>query len=1029
MAMKRQREHCLCLQKYDPEDVCDLIKVKKLNDVNYEQELKDTMWIFSKHHLNGSKIYHLNGDDLRCMMKYKLAKFITGETIDIMFNHFDKLKDQQQDAIKVEKAAKIASVLYYHPLNLLLDKIMNENINGQELINLYNKNESVIREVTGWSVNEAYQIEASLFQKQTLTQESILNKLNDNDSLPTFAIDQIRNTFQKFSLETVHYKIKYGKHSDKFSDSIINLAADLNNKITHDKDEKSDSIYVENDLVKIIYNAIAECFMWNYAEHKIDKNVASLRKYDWTCFNCSNRNFCSVNGNKLDTDLTRCILCGITEKNSIVFNIRNQNSFTMVKQLNYNKTHVQDDQKQYDTEQIQQVIKARKLQLVCPDTNNNEHCPSVIELSKMLMKYKNILECHGILPAPDISQLKLSSSKFKTIFIEAAQEIAEKIKLHRKLIDSLQQFIQKFDKNDEIICAIQEQAKLGKKAFTNILKSYEIKGKTSIKLWKQIKKKLLLNEFLSNVDIKIANQHYKHIYESHINCGNIETIKNVFLFFQNVLHYNDSKTTNDCLSLERRNSRQHRTMKQAKFTEKQVKFIEKQEKDIDLICQSEIENENIYEFNQYYIQNRLDAIHCTLSHTDYKQYLPKYADQKERYEHAEDETQITCTKHVDKDKLNTTKYISYGFGIPHDHTQLCPSFNSIRSELLFNSISPIEDDIFQIQMIKSIQTKDSIETEKSSTQRNNNGSKLITKCQYYDPQYNILRNEPIGIRHILSMTIYSDLTDFCTAFRETFRKMPNEDDRDVIERHTQLYYYARSLSEAVQFFGCYMKENEKVRHGLTCGSELFCFHKFRAHFHQPISTSSSFKVAKQFTQGNGLVLTLKSASKCNNDKHTTPKYSLMSWLSDFGSEEEKLFYSSHVAFRIVNIHCFEGKRVVDHQKELILFNKLQDVLENQTVEWENDQHIVHQLVSLIKRQLNSGKHAMEDDEKKSNEDDSKFPEMFTEYGMMLFNEYCTHLNRITIKCFDKLPQDLYNVLFSGEFDKDRQHAPSLIVLL
>eukprot|EP01084_Bolivina_argentea_P079918 144848_1 len=263
---------------------------------------------------------------------------------------------------------------------------------------------------------------------------------------------------------------------------------------------------------------------------------------------------------------------------------------------------------------------------------------------------------------------------------------------------------------------------------------------------------------------------------------------------------------NHCQSAERRNLRQHRAITRATS-------VQEQQKDINSKYQHE--NENISKFNQHYIQNRLDAIHCALSHNDYTQYVPKYADQKEQYKNDKDATKIT--QQHDKHEQNTEKYISYGFGIHHDHTKLSPSFNSVRSELLFNSIYPVDDHIFQLQMIKSIQTKHSTNTTN-------------TKCKYYDPRYNILLNEPIGIRHFLSLTTYSDITAFCTEFRKTYRKISNEDENDVIKRHIQLYYYAKSLFESVQFFGCYMKENEKVRHGLACGSQQTYFQKFRAHF-------------------------------------------------------------------------------------------------------------------------------------------------------------------------------------------------------
>eukprot|EP01084_Bolivina_argentea_P117371 208457_1 len=947
------------------------------------------MEIFRNHRLNGKKAYHLTGNDLKSITKHNLQKFMTDKTINIMFDYFDKFKEQHKQHVKTYAAPDIASILYDHPLNKLKSKILNNDINGLQFIQTCINNEQIITESTGWNAQDTYQVEAFLFQNQTLSRSIILNQLNDNDSLPTFATNEIRKTFQKFDLESIHYQIKNGKHCPQFSDALIDLIDDLNSKNTQPTERKSNDIFMENDLVKRIYNTVVNCFIWNDRECRTDENISSHRKYDWICFNCGNINFCSTIGNKMNVDISICILCGITESDSIMLNIRNQNTLATLK-IRTLWPHV-NEQKQKDNhddveEMQRKVISQKKLKLLCPQENVDKHCHAIIELSKILIKYKQALGNSGNILL-HCNEVKISCVQFKNMFIEAVNAIEAKYpKIPSTQINLLQQMIELFNKNDEIISDIQNPAITNgkKKQFTGILaKQYQIKIGTSRKLYKEIRQTALW----STIDIDKVNEYYNHICEWHINNGNSECVRNVFLFFRHFIHYDDPLKNPDyqCPSLKRRNSRKHKSIILTNKTKLQQKNVDVRG------YKDEVEN---------YIQNRLDAIHCTLSHGDYRLYIPKYADQIDKFVCNENHK----AEH-NEERHSSQSFISYGYGMLHDHAKLSPFFNSIKVELLSNKICPIQDDIFQTLLIKSILTKRS------------SGNKLVTKCNYYDTYYNILRDQEINIRHIFAMTTYSDMTDFCTVFRETYRKM--KDDDDIIARHIQFYFYARSLYESVQFFGCDMKADETVRHGLKCEKNQLYFKQFKTYFNQPMSTSSSFKVAKGFTNDGGIVLTLKSAFQHDNNKEMLPKYSNISLLSDFKEEEEKLFYGSHVAFRIVNITCIEGGTITHHSEELKVFNYFQDVLQNQSVQWNKD--TIQKLSPLIRYKHNSS-------DNESKQKDKKLPGIFTDYGLILFNQYCKNLTKVTIKNFDKLPEDLYNALFSAEcvnIQKYQYHGLSL----
>ena len=128
---------------------------------------------------------------------------------------------------------------------------------------------------------------------------------------------------------------------------------------------------------------------------------------------------------------------------------------------------------------------------------------------------------------------------------------------------------------------------------------------------------------------------------------------------------------------------------------------------------------------------------------------------------------------------------SYGFGIDHPHPHLQSVFSCIRDELLLNKLYPLKVSQFHQILIKAIKIHG---VATSDTYKHD----MI--CKYYNIEYNIKRNEPIGIRHILSLIVYTDITSFCTEFRKTYRRIDDEiKDEQVVERHMEFYHYARAL--------------------------------------------------------------------------------------------------------------------------------------------------------------------------------------------------------------------------------------------
>eukprot|EP01084_Bolivina_argentea_P076833 139301_1 len=277
-------------------------------------------------------------------------------------------------------------------------------------------------------------------------------------------------------------------------------------------------------------------------------------------------------------------------------------------------------------------------------------------------------------------------------------------------------------------------------------------------------------------------------------------------------------------------------------------------------------------------------------------------------------------------------------------------------------------------------------------------------CKYYKEQYNIIRNEPIGIKHIIAIITYTDKTEFCTEFRKTYRKIKNENEHQVTKRHRQLYFYSRSLLESVEFFGEFMSAEMKVFTGLN---RVMKFSQFTTYFNQPVSTSTSKTTAHQFSEGKGIILMLNSGTKYLNDPTKRAKYLSVSWLSNFPNENEKLFYGFYVMFQITDI--IEAKTFRGHAKELLLFNKFQKTIQNQKVIWNDikDNKKIQTLVILIKQRNNY-----------IAVNSLKSP-YITEFGQSLFNYFCDNptLTLICIQNFQLLPIALKNALFADDSEK------------
>eukprot|EP01084_Bolivina_argentea_P272526 464031_1 len=215
----------------------------------------------------------------------------------------------------------------------------------------------------------------------------------------------------------------------------------------------------------------------------------------------------------------------------------------------------------------------------------------------------------------------------------------------------------------------------------------------------------------------------------------------------------------------------------------------------------------------------------------------------------------------------------------------------------------------------------------------------------------------------------------------------------------------------------------RVYHGLN---RMFTFPKFTAHFTQPISTTTDIITAQQFADAMGIVLTFASG-RIQSDTAVIPKFLSVSWSSDFPYENEQLFYGDNVQFQIQNV--LETSNNKQHGIELKLMNRVQTLIQNKEIKWEESKDNSQQKENEILMQLIENQKTIN----KTDEIEAKENGQISEYGQQLFRKFCNHskTTTISIRNYNSLPASIQTMLFTSTNlnDQDMTNQISLIPII
>eukprot|EP01084_Bolivina_argentea_P076713 139064_1 len=194
--------------------------------------------------------------------------------------------------------------------------------------------------------------------------------------------------------------------------------------------------------------------------------------------------------------------------------------------------------------------------------------------------------------------------------------------------------------------------------------------------------------------------------------------------------------------------------------------------------------------------------------------------------------------------------------------------------------------------------------------------KQSAKC--YDMYY----EQTMSVEHIISLMVYCNYDELQRKFSETFRKLQNETNESLKNRHRNYYFFAKLLRECVGCFGMYREQgignHISVFHGID---KVLTFTTMDTYVAGPFSTTTDYSVATNFCAGKGMILemfipTMEWMMSAVEGKDALHRIQCMDmqWFSDFVNEQEifcigglnKIYYKSIILMNGINYMSYIG---------------------------------------------------------------------------------------------------------------------------
>eukprot|EP01084_Bolivina_argentea_P048372 89132_1 len=208
--------------------------------------------------------------------------------------------------------------------------------------------------------------------------------------------------------------------------------------------------------------------------------------------------------------------------------------------------------------------------------------------------------------------------------------------------------------------------------------------------------------------------------------------------------------------------------------------------------------------------------------------------------------------------------------------------------------------------------------DKGKAKCSTNSVKNLKAVWYHgiNEDHGIFLNDPIKLKHVIALILYSNCSDLCTAFRETYRRQDQTEKQSAQNNRHKMYgQMGKLLYESFVFFASTKSEVQTLYHGMSV--ELL-FPTMYCAFDAPTSTTTASSVAMTFCNGQGILVKFESS---NSSKHIRTLD--MSLFSCYDTEEEHLIFETRL--RIISIFVPAEKGLYIRDKSmwpLLLYDAL-----------------------------------------------------------------------------------------------------------
>eukprot|EP01084_Bolivina_argentea_P314757 545206_1 len=260
-------------------------------------------------------------------------------------------------------------------------------------------------------------------------------------------------------------------------------------------------------------------------------------------------------------------------------------------------------------------------------------------------------------------------------------------------------------------------------------------------------------------------------------------------------------------------------------------------------------------------------------------------------------------------------------GLKYCDLYVTPKFSSLKEELISNNICKINITLWN-GLTQTVSYLIQTQNAKMST------ANTYTRAQKESIAYKHIPSHPMNFgykdgdeikrKHLIAIRAYCVFDKLQFEFSTTFRKINGECLRDVVERHSNFYHFGKNIKEAVEVFGTTYVEGHCLRmyHGIN---KEMLFDEMSALIHGPLSTSSEYHVALNFSNFQGQVLELVPNHLC--------KYFICNWISTYSNENELLFCGGVQKVDFVNIlNVSTGADWIKYVKTLRIISEMSEGL-------------------------------------------------------------------------------------------------------